>query len=279
MSQIYDALQKVKSSAKGAMGATKPKPRVRLTPEKRPNPVVTQMAESSLAATARRIKLDPKVMQMNRIVASNDTQGMNTSYKMLRTRILQRMRANSWNRLAISSARPSAGKTLTAINTAISLSFEPNQQVILADLDLRRPSIARYLGIRQKYGLSDYLIDDVPLDKIVVRPNIERLLIVPNFQAYEHSSELLSSPKMVELVGLLSRPENSTIIIFDLPPLLDADDVLAFSPLYEALLMVVSQNETRQVDLEKSFELMHDINILGVVLNKSRGNAESPGYY
>ena len=279
MSQIYDALQKVKSSAKGAMGVAKPKPRVRLTPEKRPGHVVAPLTESSLAAAATRVKLDPRVMQANRVVATSDKQGMNTAYKMLRTRILQRMRANSWNRLAISSARPSAGKTLTAINTAISLSIETNQQVILADLDLRRPSIARYLGIRQKHGLSDYLTSDVPIEKIIVKPNIERLLIVPNFRAYEHSSELLSSPRMVELVNFLARPDNSTIVIFDLPPLLDADDVLAFSPLCDALLMVVSHYETRQVDLEKSFELMHDINILGVVLNKSRGNDETPGYY
>ena len=279
MSQIYDALQKVKSGKKGLAQPGKPKPRVRLSADRNLAPVASSRAESSLWRDAKRIKLDPEVMLKNRVIASADTLGMNTAYKMLRTRILQRMRANAWSRLAVSSARPSAGKTLTAINTAISLSFEPNQNVILADLDLRRPSIARYLGIRQKFGLSEHLIDDVPIEEIIVKPNFERLLIVPNYRANEHSSELLSSPKMVELVRQLANPANSTIVIFDLPPLLDADDVLAFSPLFEALLMVVSQSETRQVDLVKSFELMHDINILGIVLNKSRGNEETPGYY
>jgi capsular exopolysaccharide synthesis family protein len=280
MSQIHDALQKVKASHLGTagkrLGKPKPSPRKNTLVENVPPAV----ADSVLGRDARRIALDPEILQKNRVVTTSDTPGMNTAYKMLRTRVLQRLRSNHWKCLAVSSARPGAGKTLTAINTAISLSFEPNQRVILVDLDLRRPTIARYLGLKQKYGLSDYLHKNVSLDKIIVRPkNIDRLMILPNFHAYEHSSELLSSPKMVELVELLADPSHSTIVIFDLPPLLDADDVLAFSPLFDALLMVVSQNETRRMDLQKSFELLHDIVVLGVVMNKSKGGDDAPGYY
>jgi Mrp family chromosome partitioning ATPase len=151
--------------------------------------------------------------------------------------------------------------------------------VILVDLDLRRPTISRYLGIEQKFGICDYLRGDAKFEDVIVRPDLDRLWIVPNFQANEHSSELLSSPRMAELVELLSDPSNSTIVIFDLPPLLDADDVLAFSPMFDALLMVVSESETRRMDLQKSFELLHDIAVLGVVMNKSRGKDDSPGYY
>ncbi len=280
MSQIHDALQRVKASHLGTAGKAlkkkKPLPRKKTHVDNVPPAV----ADSPLGRNAKRIVLDSEVMQENRVVASSDTPGMNTAYKMLRTRVLQRMRTSQWNRLAVSSARPGAGKTLTAINTAISLSFEPNQRVILVDLDLRRPTIARYLGITQRYGLSDYLHNNTPLDNVIVRPqNMDRLMILPNFHAYEHSSELLSSPKMVELVELLADPSNSTMVIFDLPPLLDADDVLAFSPLFDALLMVVSQSETRRIDLQKSFELLHEIDVLGVVMNKSRGGDDAPGYY
>lgn len=238
-----------------------------------------ESAGSVLGKTARRITLDPEVMERNRIVAYSQVPGINSAYKMLRTRVLQRMRANNWARLAISSARPNAGKTLTAINTAISLSFEPNQRIILVDLDLRRPTIGRYLGIEQQFGLSDFLENDISLEKVIVRPDIDRLLIIPNFESTEHSSELLSSPRMVDLVGRLSHPSNSTIVIFDLPPLLDADDMLAFSPLFDALLVVVAQSETRRIELQKSFELLQDINVLGVVLNKARGTEDAPGYY
>jgi protein-tyrosine kinase len=279
MSQLQDALQKVKEGHKSALARASKKPGQAdgaAVPVAKPASIISQ---SALAKDAKRIALDPDVLEKNRVVAASETPGMSSAYKMLRTRVLQRMRTNNWTRLAISSARPSAGKTLTAINTAISLSFEQNQRVILVDLDLRRPTIARYLGINQQYGLSDYLSNDVPIEKVIVRPSIERLLIVPNFQADEQSSEHLSSPRMVELVERLSSPSNSTIVIFDLPPILDADDMLAFSPLFDALLVVVSQSETRRVDLQKSFELLSDINVLGVVLNKSRGKDDAPSYY
>lgn len=279
MSQIYEALQKVKTGQTGSAPNVARKPLMRRGTDTAAAAMSMRGRDSGLSAMARRIVLDAETLQNHRVVASSDTVGTSTAYKMLRTRVLQRMRANAWNRLAISSARPSAGKTLTAINTAITLSFEPNQMVILADLDLRRPSMAGYLGIEGEYGLCDYLRGDAPLEKVIVKPDLERLLILPNFRANQHSAELLSSQRMVDLVETLTDPANSTTVIFDLPPLLDADDVLAFSPLFDALLMVVSQSETRRLDLHKSFELLHDINVLGVVLNKSRGKDETPGYY
>ena len=277
MSQIHEALRKVKASQLG--GKELPKPKIRPRPDKRLERPVASISESEIGKQAERLVLDSEILRQNRVIVSSDALGTNTAYKMLRTRVLQRMRANNWKCLAVSSARPGAGKTLTAINMAISLSFEPNQRVILVDLDLRRPTVSRYLGIERTHGLSNYLHNNVPLEKVIVNTNIDRLMILPNFHAYEHSSELLSSPKMVELVETLSDPSNSTIVIFDLPPLLDADDVLAFSPLFDALLMVVSQGETRRLDLPKSLELLHDIVVLGVVMNKSRGKDDAPAYY
>jgi len=280
MGRIVEALQKAKAMQKDVASSTPTKRNLAVSKRSSIENVSLQSGESELGKKARRIILDPEILQRNRVVAYSQTLGSTSAvYKMLRTRVLQRMRTNNWTRLAISSARPNAGKTLTAINTAISLSFEPNQRVILVDLDLRRPTIGRYLGIEQQFGLSDYLKGDISIEKVIVRPDIDRLLIIPNFASTEHSSELLSSPKMVDLVSRLSHPSNSTIVIFDLPPLLDADDMLAFSPLFDALLVVVAQGETRRLELQRSFELLQDINVLGVILNKSRGTEEMPGYY
>ena len=117
MSQIHEALQKLKASHRAANGLSKPKDQLR--PKRLDRPMAVG-AESAIAQRAERVVLDSELMQQNRVVASSDVQGINTAYKMLRTRVLQRMRANNWNCLAISSARPGAGKTLTALNTAIS---------------------------------------------------------------------------------------------------------------------------------------------------------------
>jgi capsular exopolysaccharide synthesis family protein len=271
MGQIQEALRKAKALKTGEDGSTVHRHMV-----VQPKP---ELVESPLAKLARQMTLDIDARYSSRIIGASKGQGINSAYKMLRTRLLQQMRTNNWIKLAISSARPSAGKTLTAINTALSCAIEPNQKVILVDLDLRRPTIAKYLGIPRGPGLTDYLKGEVSLDKIVVHPNIERLLIVPNFDSAENSSELLSSARMIDLVSALSHHTNSTIVLFDLPPMLEADDMLAFSPQFDALLMVVAQSETRRIDLKKSFEMLENINLAGVVLNKSRGNEDAPGYY
>ena len=226
---------------------------------------------------ARHYELDVEVLQKNRITSDDQALSVRSAYKMLRTRLLQRMRANNWNTLAISSARSNAGKTLTAINTAISIAHEPNKRVILVDLDLRRPSVARYLGIEPQYDLSDYLLNNVSIEKVAIRTSVERLVIIPNTAAQEYSSELLSSTKMLSLVEKLSNDASGAIVIFDLPPMLDADDMLAFSPQVDSLLFVVAECETRRADLQQVSELIEDLDVIGVILNKS--DDDSPAYY
>ena len=241
------------------------------------NDVSRQPVFEKLSKHASRYNLDPEILQKNRITSDRQPLSVRAAYKMLRTRLLQRMRANNWNTLAISSARANAGKTLTAINTAISLAHEPNQHVILVDLDLRRPSIAKYLGIEPRFGLSDYLLKDVPIWKVVVRPNIDRLLIIPNNTSQQDSSELLSSTAMKALMEKLSNDSSGSLVLFDLPPMLDADDMLAFSPQVDALLFVVAECETRRAELQQVSGLIEELNVLGIVLNKS--DDDSPAYY
>ena len=230
-----------------------------------------------LSKKATYVELDSEILKKNRITSDQQLLSVRSAYKMLRTRLMQRMRANNWRTLAISSARANAGKTLTAINTAISISHEPNKRVILVDLDLRRPSIANYLGIEPQYDLSDYLLNKVPIEEVAIRTGIERLLIIPNTSAQEYSSELLTSEAMHSLVERLSNDSSGSIVIFDLPPMLDADDMLAFSPQVDALLFVVAECETRRADLQQVSDLIEDLDVIGVILNKS--DDDSPTYY
>ena len=232
-----------------------------------------------LAEHATLLPLDPEALEANRVVLGSQPAGPATSYKMLRTRMLHRIGANNWTSVAITSARTGAGKSLTAVNTAISLAQEPNQQVILVDLDLRRPSIAGVLDIQHKVGIVDYLQGKVPIEKVVVRTPVDRLLILPNHVSVENSSEMLTSSKMIELVKTVTHPSNSSIVLFDLPPLLETDDFLAFSPHVDAVMLIVAEGETKQTDLHRSAELISNLDILGIILNKSRGDEYPAGYY
>lgn len=228
----------------------------------------------SVAVTAKTVALDPDTLHENRVIV-HGSDANSSAYKMLRTRVLQRMRANGWKKLAITAPRAHAGKTLTAINTAITLAQDPNQQVFLVDLDLRNPSISSYLGLHTTLGVGDILLHDTPLEQVIVKPDIPRLFIVPSNEAFEDSSEMLGSPQMLRLTQAVA--DMATIVIFDLPPLLEADDMLAFSPQVDALLLIVAQGETRQADLERAADLIKDMNVLGTVLNKS--DEDAGGYY
>ena len=103
-------------------------------------------AHGTIAANVEVTQLDRDTLVRHKVITESTDAGVRTAYKMLRTRVLQRMRSNGWQSLAVTSAMPSDGKTLTSINLAISLAGDVNQNVCLVDLDLRHSSIARYLG-------------------------------------------------------------------------------------------------------------------------------------
>jgi capsular exopolysaccharide synthesis family protein len=212
---------------------------------------------------------DPRVMREHKLIyGEQDREGL-TAYKMLRTQVLQRMVARNWNALAISSAAAAEGKTLTAINLAISLARELHHTVLLVDLDLRNPNVHRYFGLDPARGIDDYLLRGVPLGEILVNPGIDRLVLLPARMPVENSSEILASPAMGRLVQELKSRYPSRFVLFDLPPVLSADDALSFAPHIDALLLVVHDAKTTREELEHAMEVLKDVPILGTVLNAS----------
>lgn len=226
----------------------------------------------------RKIKLDNVALEKHRILPALQDEGAVAAYKMLRTRVAQRMRANGWRALAVTSTAPNEGKTLTATNLAISLAGNVDHQVFLVDLDLRRPSLHQYLGFTPEFNLADYLEADIPLEDILVTIGIDRLWVLPNRRTYHNSSEMLSSPHMARLVSELVSNDPNRLIIFDLPPILSADDLLAFSPYVDAVLLVAAEGKTRRADLSIAKDLLQNLNVAGVVLNRS-SERKSGHYY
>ena len=93
-----------------------------------------------------------------------------------------------------------------------------------------------------------------------------------------NTSELLTSPRMSELVQSLEAESPRRIIIFDMPPVLAADDVLAFAPQVDGLLMVVGEGTTTRDALHSAKEVLAEMNLLGVVLNRSAERNDSAYY-
>lgn len=219
----------------------------------------------------RTVHVSPKVLHENRIVSALSSGPFTDAFKILRTRVLSELRANNWNALAVTSPGENEGKTLTAINLAISIAMEVGQTVLLVDANLRHPSVHEYFGLKPDFGLSDYLLGEEEIEDLLIHPGIGRFVILPGGQALQNSSEMLSSPKMTELVRELKSRYPARTILFDLPPVLSAADALAFAPHVDATLLVVEECKTESDDLERAVEVLKGAsNLLGVVLNKSR---------
>lgn len=218
----------------------------------------------------RTVEVNKEFLQEKRVVLGDEHNSYTESYKILRTQILQRLREKGWNSLAITSPGLNEGKTLTAINLAISLAMEVNYSVLLVDADLRHPSVHTYFGFDAAKGLSDYLTADVPLSELLVHPeNIPRFVILPGGRSLPNSSEMLNSPKLVRLVEELKARYPSRIVLFDLPPLLNAADALAFSPYVDAALLVIEEGKTQEQDVQHAVDLLQGTTLIGSVLNKS----------
>jgi len=250
--------------------------------EKSPVPITEDLKKANRSLDFSKLPVmvpDEDCLDTYRIVAAQHDAPERSAYKVLRTRVLQRLRASKSNVIGVTGAGPSEGKTLTAINLAYSLAQDVNHQVILADLDLRRPSIHGYLGLTPKNDLSNLLNDSLKLEDVLICPNVNRLAVLTNQTTHRDSSEILSSPEMANIVRQLKGLGQKTITIVDLPPVLAGDDVIAFSPLVDALLLVVGQGRCRRDDLKETQELLKDSEVLGVVLNGTREKSAAAGYY
>lgn len=219
----------------------------------------------------RSVNIDAETLRDLRIVAGFTHDKRSEPYRQLRGQILNKMRENNWQTLAITSPNTGAGRTLTAMNLAISLSMEVNQTVLLVDMDLRQPNVAACLGIDDvEYGLVDYVNNEQPLENILIHPGFERLVLLPGTAQSNASSEILSSPEMKVVIEELIARYPSRLVIFDLPAVLSHDDALVFAPTCDATLMVVEEGGTNKDDLERSYQLLEGANIIGSILNKVR---------
>lgn len=221
----------------------------------------------------RKVTVYPGWLRQNRIITGESADEYAHAYKVLRTQVSRQMRAQGWRTLAVTSPGPGEGKTLTAINLAISLALEANQTVMLVDADLRRPSVHTYFGFDAQIGLRDHLQEGTPVEQLLVHPEIRRLVILPGGAPLENSSEMLSSPMMLRLVQELKRRYPSRLVVFDLPPVLAVDDVLAFAPYLDASLLVVQDGKTVRDDAARAAELLQSANhnLIGTVLNQAVG--------
>jgi capsular exopolysaccharide synthesis family protein len=225
----------------------------------------------------RVVKLRKEHLEKNRIVAFNKNDPKSMSFDLLRTHVLQKMEEHGWRTLAITSPTPESGKSVVAINLAMSIAHQTNKTAMLVDFDLRRPKIGTYLGIGMEKSLNDLLEGTAELPDVLVNPDMPRLVVLPTKSPVRNSSETLSSKKIADLIRDLRERYKSRIVIFDLPPVLVSDDAIALLPQVDCVLMVVANGMSTRREIEDSLRLLPAANLIGTILNKA--DIEPQPYY
>jgi protein-tyrosine kinase len=230
-----------------------------------------------LARTAA--NLDSNVCRERRVLVSAETdqdKAYVAAYRMLRTRLLHRARISDWTTIAVTSAGPNDGKTLTIINLALSLAREKTREIVLLDMDMRNPSVCHALGIRPRQELREYLEHGSNLDDLFVSVGAGNLLVAGSVTPTEHASELLAGARFDELINIVERGTVDPIVLLDLPPVLVTDDALVVAPKIDCVLLVTSEGLTNRSELLKALNLLSEFPMAGVVLN--RAAETSPDY-
>jgi len=188
------------------------------------------------------------------------------------------------NLIMVTSSVPGEGKSFTSINLAISIAMELDRTALLVDADVARPSIARYLGFKAKAGLVDYLLDDnIALSDVLIKTDLPKLSILPAGKQHHYSTELLASENMNILLDELATRYHDRVIIFDSPPVLATSEAQVLATQMGQVVIVVEAVKTSQSALKEALSKISQVNIAGLVLNKSRvkkgGSHYEYGYY
>jgi len=225
---------------------------------------------SNIAYTQTKIIDVPEnTLAAKRVIAAQYNNPQSGVFRMLRTQVLQKMRDNNWQTVAVTSPTAGEGKSLVASNLAVAMAMETNQTVLLVDLDLRNPRLNDYFSLNAKGGLKDYLEGDLNLSDILINPGVKGLVILPGKGRAENSAELLYGAKMNNLVNNLKAQYDGRIIIFAMPPILQTDDVLLASSYIDSTLLVIEDGKNKEAEIVKSLQLLSGTHLIGSVLNKS----------
>lgn len=242
---------------------------------------MTSAQSSSLKALSyvqtKVVPLRPDHLERNRIVAYNKNSNMGGAFDLLRTQVLKAMEENGWRTLAITSPTPEAGKTVLAINLAMSIAHHTTKTALLVDFDLRRPRVGAYLGLPMEKSLNEYLADEAELQEVLVNPTLPRFVVLPTRKPVPLSTEVLSSPKVSHLIADLRERYSSRIVIADLPPLLSSDDAINVLSKFDCVLLIVANGLNSRKEIEESLHLLGGTNLIGTVLNKAEPQNRS--YY
>src|SRR5579863_8335256 len=174
------------------------------------------------------------------------------------------------NLIMVTSANPNEGKTFVATNLALSMASEHDVHVLLVDADTANPSIPTVLGFDADSGLIDAVSDaTIDLADVMVRTNIDNLIVLPAGRPRPGASELLASARMTRFVNDIAKRYADRVIIFDSPPVLARSEAMVLAQHVGQLVFVVEAERTSRTAMSEAMGMIGQAKLGGVVLNKT----------
>ena len=204
----------------------------------------------------------------NLITTFSPKSPISEQYRTIRTNIQFSMIDKELKTLACTSAMPKDGKSTTIANLAVTFA-QQGQEVLLADADLRKPTIHQIMEVKNQYGLTSLLTKRATLAMAVLpTTRASNLHILPSGPVPPNPSELLGSKMMRDLILELSKYYD--LILFDTPPVLAVTDAQILGSRCDGVILVLRSHQTEKRDVVKAKDLLDraNVNVIGVVINQ-----------
>jgi protein-tyrosine kinase len=181
--------------------------------------------------------------------------------------------------LMITSALPGDGKTFTSINLAMSLALERDVSVLMVDCDVAKRHVSEIVGVKEKPGLLDALVNEsVDIESLVVPTNLHGLAILPAGTHVEGTAELVSSNRMRQIISNLCSRVPRRILLMDSPPLLVTNEAQALTKIAGQIVLVVRAGHTPHQAVQDAIALFDPQQAGGIILNQVQ-LSQKEGYY
>ena len=188
-------------------------------------------------------------------------------YRILRTKIQSmNIKDKPLKVIGITSVTHQEGKTVTAVNIAVTLAKALDKKILLIDCDMRRGTVHKYMGLKKLLGLGELLSNGLGVKEAIQNNKVENLDIISCGEKPENPSELLESSKMD---AILKKVHSSyDYIILDAPPILPVTDAEIIARKVDGIIMVVRSAKTQRETVSHAESLLKqvDANILGFIL-------------
>ena len=206
-------------------------------------------------------EVDRRVVSLTAPASTAAEQYRTLYYRLERMRELRPMKL-----VAFTSSVAGEGKTVTAVNLALTAArANREKRILLIDADLRRSQVASVLGIRGKPGLTEVLEGEEPLQDAIRRFQSTSLMVMPAGGTPEEPTQVLASSRMKMLLKRLRDAFDEVYV--DLPPTLPFADSAILGMQTDGVVMVIRANHTSQRLVNQAMESMQGAPIVGCVLN------------